>query len=340
MSKQDRQGARTPADLERRYGLTAMRKSFAEVLGVSKGTSASTNRVLTELVGLKKTVQKELSRINNTIDSLPARDELDASRLADINTALEENGGTAADTLDDVDEKIPEVHAAGVQSEYDRFWDAHQQNGNRSEYLGGFCGAGWNKKTFNPKYAIKPKEGSAGTAFMFMFFNCRATGSDMLDYANYKHLFDWSNLTNAVSMFEDAGFDNIDIDMSNVTTLTNTFRCSYFVIGQTTITIKVSDKATSFSHTFDYQKHLKNLTFVEGSVIAATISFAWSPLSKASIESVFAALSTTTSGLSITFSKEAVDKAFETSAGAADGSTSEAWTTLIGTRPNWTISLV
>lgn len=60
----------------------------------------------------------------------------------------------------------------------------------------------------------------------------------------------------------------------------------------------------------------------------------WSTkLSKASITSIIAHLSTTTSGLSVTLSKTAVETAF-------GSTTSTEWTTLIGTRSNWTISLV
>lgn len=53
-------------------------------------------------------------------------------------------------------------------------------------------------------------------------------------------------------------------------------------------------------------------------------------LNKVSIESIISVLSTTTMGLSITLSKTAVNNAF----------TTDEWNALIGTRTNWTISLV
>lgn len=49
MSKQDRQGARTPAELERRYNLGGLRNSYAELLGVSLDTRESVERVDSEL---------------------------------------------------------------------------------------------------------------------------------------------------------------------------------------------------------------------------------------------------------------------------------------------------
>ena len=62
-------------------------------------------------------------------------------------------------------------------------------------------------------------------------------------------------------------------------------------------------------------------------------------LSKASILNLSSCLSADVSEKALTLNKEAVDKAFETSSGAADGSTSTEWAELIATKPNWTISL-
>ena len=49
MSKQDRQGARTPADLERRYNLGKIDKSFAEVIGASTDARDAVDRIASEL---------------------------------------------------------------------------------------------------------------------------------------------------------------------------------------------------------------------------------------------------------------------------------------------------
>lgn len=47
-----------------------------------------------------------------------------------------------------------EVYEAGQKSEYDRFWDGYQQNGNRTDYANAFAGQGWTTDTFKPKYDI------------------------------------------------------------------------------------------------------------------------------------------------------------------------------------------
>lgn len=48
-SKQDRQGVRTPADLERKYNLGNLGKSFAEVIGVSTDAREAVDRLASEL---------------------------------------------------------------------------------------------------------------------------------------------------------------------------------------------------------------------------------------------------------------------------------------------------
>ncbi|MBQ3557863.1 MAG: hypothetical protein IJA11_08740 [Oscillospiraceae bacterium] len=83
------------------------------------------------------------------------------------------------------------------------------------------------------------------------------------------------------------------------------------------------------SKTFQNCTALKHI--VAAGTIAVSLDIHWSTeLTKASIESIMAALSTTTSGLSVTFSATAVSNAF----------TDTEWATLANTRSNWTINLV
>lgn len=49
MSKQDRQGVRTPADIERRYNLGSPEKAFAEVMGVATDARDAVDRLYSEL---------------------------------------------------------------------------------------------------------------------------------------------------------------------------------------------------------------------------------------------------------------------------------------------------
>jgi hypothetical protein len=74
-------------------------------------------------------------------------------------------------------------------------------------------------------------------------------------------------------------------------------------------------------------------------VFRGNVSFASCPLDKASIENIMGALSTSSSGFSVTFKGSAVDAAFETAQGAADGRSSPEWTALVAEHNNWTITL-
>ena len=47
-----------------------------------------------------------------------------------------------------------EVYAAGEKTEYDKFWDNFQENGNRVQYPYSFYYPFWNDKNYNPKYPI------------------------------------------------------------------------------------------------------------------------------------------------------------------------------------------
>lgn len=59
----------------------------------------------------------------------------------------------------------------GKQAEYDRFWDAYQQNGKKTDYDNCFGGTGWAEATFNPKYDIHHINGNS----YMMFRKCGIT---------------------------------------------------------------------------------------------------------------------------------------------------------------------
>ena len=99
------------------------------------------------------------------------------------------------------------------------------------------------------------------------------------------------------------------------------------------------DENTTFSNTFRDCTKLKDV-IMEGTIGQNGFDTHWSTaVSKASIKNIIECLSTTATGLTVTLSKTAVDKAFETSTNAVNGSTSNEWVALIATRNNWTISL-
>lgn len=220
----------------------------------------------------------------------------------------------------------------GRQAEYDAFWDAFQQNGTRKFYASAFGGIGWNAETFKPKYPIK-LIGVTVADRMFEYFNRISTDiniDDLFDFSELNNTVDFSKCKRLLYTFSNARIKNLYCDCSSATILQYTF-CQDNGGNIDNLTLKVTSITSSFPNAFAYAYGLKSLTFTEDSNIAASINFKWSTLlSKASIESIINALSTTTSGLTVTLSETAVNNAF----------TAEEWDALEATKTNWTISLV
>lgn len=195
-----------------------------------------------------------------------------------------------------------EGYETGKKTEWDAFWDGYQERGNRTQYAYAFYL--WPDEAYNPKYPIKLYTNNAYAMFTY-------------------------------SKIKDTRVD-IDISQSSNTT-------QIFSMNESLVTIRkliVSEKTIlGGNNLFYYCKALENVVF-EG-VIGSNVDLQWpTKLTKASITNIINTLSTTKSGLTVTLSKVAVDNAFATSAGAANGSTSEEWLNLIATKNNWTISLV
>lgn len=76
--------------------------------------------------------------------------------LAIADKIREKTGGDSTYKTSEMSSAIEEVYETGQQSEYDRFWDNYQDNGNRFKYEYAFSGAGWTSETFKPKYDISP----------------------------------------------------------------------------------------------------------------------------------------------------------------------------------------
>lgn len=234
-----------------------------------------------------------------------------------------------AEKLTSVAENQQKVYDAGKQAEYDRFWDKFQQNGNRTDYAFAFAGAGWNSETLKPKYPVTP------TYCFEMFRSCRK-----IDITNVGVDFDFSKSTSFSNFAHSSAILHFGVvDTTSATGLSYTFyNCSWLTTIDKLILKSDGSQTMGGNYTFYNCDSLKNIV-IEG-VIGSNISFRWSPLTKASIESVMAALSDTASGCSVAFSKAAVNTAFETAEGLEDGSASDAWQALVATKDNWTVSLV
>ena len=216
----------------------------------------------------------------------------------------------------------------GYRGYYDEFWDAYQDNGNRGNYEFAFSGKGWTDSAFKPKYDITLNTTYSGT---HTFHNSEITDlCSLLDKQGVT-----INTSGSKSFGQFAQNSKITkfptIDFRKASDSTN------YAFASTSLKsiekLMVSDLTIWGAQTFSNATNLENVIF-EGEIAKSGLNLQWSnKLSKASITSIINCLSTTTSGLTVTLSKTAVESAF--------GSTTSAeWTSLIGTRSNWTISLV
>ena len=224
----------------------------------------------------------------------------------------DKTGETDALTLDDMATDIPKVYEAGKKSQHDEFWDNFQDYGNRICYRYGFSGHGWNEENFKPKYKIIPVGNADG---MFCEFGRSPSSvSDMFDYRLVKDKIDLSQVKSGVGIFANSIFNYIDVDLSNATSLWGCFRNDWRRIYTTHIKLKVSERCTEFSAIFGYQYDLTDLIFVEGSVIARSISVSSPNLTHESLMSIINALkdySGTTSTYTLTLHADAKAKLTE-----------------------------
>lgn len=235
---------------------------------------------------------------------------------------------TTAERLVKVAENQTKVFEAGKQAEYDRFWDAYQQYGTRTDYRYAFyAGDGsyspWNNESFKPKYDITPTIASS------MFIKCQITNLKAI-LENLGRVIDFSKATNVSSLFNSSvTVTHLPVmDFSSATDAQLAF--AYASKLHTIDELIVGEKITTITSVFDGCIVLENVV-IKGTIKINGFDFKdCKKLSKASIESIINALSTTTSGLTVTLSKTAKEKAF----------TTDEWNALIATKSNWTISLV
>lgn len=216
----------------------------------------------------------------------------------------------------------------GMNEEYNRFWNGVFSGGN---WQSKFVGSTWNDKTFRPNQDIKPT-GSANNLFDL----CEIT--DMCKILNdCGVVLDTSGITvRSDNMFNYAIYlttvPYLDLRNANYSSgiLRNLFSNCYELKSIEGIHLAEDGSQVLGLYAFNQCKKLEEVRFY-GTIGSNGIDFQHSTkLSRASIESIINALSSTTSGLTVTFSKTAVNNAFTTAE----------WNALAATKSNWTISLV
>lgn len=178
------------------------------------------------------------------------------------------------------------VYEKGRQDEWSDFWDAVQDNGNKTNYSHAFYSGTysghktWNSETFKPKYDMRVTNSSR------MFLG--VTGFNLAErLIEQGVILDTSKSTDISFMFQNANLGTIpSIDGSSAKG-SNAYSGVFAYMGDTH-TIQefiVADNDIPFTNTFVGSGKLQNITF--GGVIAQDISFADSPLlSDASLENI------------------------------------------------------
>lgn len=234
-------------------------------------------------------------------------------------TGVEVPEGTKARELAN---KVSEVYQAGKQAEYDEFWEEALKSGTNS-WVGKFAGTCWTDKTFKPNKDLLPYGNSTN-----LFNNCLITNLTQILKDNNVMLN-----TSAITVFSSAfAYSKITaipyLDLSVVTTINNCFNYSTQLVNIEGLKLNESCRVSS---AFDSCTSLEKVIF-EGTIGQNGFDIHWSTkLSAASLESIINALSTTTTGLTITLPSTA-EANYDAVKGAG------AWTALTATRSNWTIA--
>lgn len=210
-----------------------------------------------------------------------------------------------AEKIITVSENIPKVYEAGKFAQQNDFWNKYISSCEQ-KFAYAFAGSCWNDETY-----------SSISNF-----------TKSLSVISCAYMFNSSRVTNTL----------IAID---VTDCTGSTACYYMFNGSAVATISklILSEKTTLTNMFSGASRIINVNF-DGTV-GKNIDMHWSSsLSKKSIKSLFSVLSDTASEQTVTLSQKAVNIAFETSSGIADGSTGTEWLELIETKSNWTVSLV
>ena len=228
---------------------------------------------------------------------------------------------------------VSEGYDSGAKHEFDKFWDGFQDYGTRTDYAWAF--RRWNADYIRPKYKVKNLSLKSDSLFQHSrvkkieaaYFDL--SGIDTLTGMQYGPTYAMFNACIQLEEIEDINIPAVDYYATwyNCTALKKiaVIRCA---------------SGKKFTSAFVGCSALEDVTFI-GTLDTNGLVLSDSPkLSKASIESVINVLSSTASGKTVTLSKAAVNKAFETSTDANDGSTSAEWASLIGTKSNFTISVI
>jgi hypothetical protein len=221
-----------------------------------------------------------------------------------------------------------DVYEAGKKAEYDKMWDVIQPEGTIS-YANKFMGTNFNFDNFYPKRDIRPEGNAAQMFYAWEYGNCKGDLKARIEECGI--VLDTSKATNLQRAFTYSRITVIPvIDFTGLTTsCSDVFSNSWGNLK--TIEKIIVNETVTYTNWFTNDTGLTNV-IVEGTIGQNGFDIHWSTkLSADSLKSIINALSTTTTGLTITLPTTA-----QSNYEAVYGSGS--WATLVATRSNWTIA--
>lgn len=154
-------------------------------------------------------------------------------------------------------EGYDEGHADGKSAEYNAFWDAYQENGNRTAYYYAFSSQGWNDTTFVPKYDIKPINSER------TFYDCEVTNlAEQLEKCGV--MLDTSNASTVSYIFASSRTSRIPpVSMVSATITTAAFGWTSYLITIDKIILKEDGTTPIANNWFNGTTKLENI-IIEG----------------------------------------------------------------------------
>ena len=193
-------------------------------------------------------------------------------------------------------------YEAGVQAATEKFWDIVQNNGERTTYEQAF--SYWNCEYIRPKYKVVPNNQSKNMNIFFGNPSLKKVEKQYFDLS--QGLYDWNNNMNYRTFYNCPNLEVIEDIGMLAGKYNGTF--AYCKKLHTIEILRVEERSTFTS--FIQCNALKNIT-IEGTIANNGFDIHWSTLlTKQSLTSIKDALSTTTSGLTITLPKEAINREF------------------------------
>ena len=235
---------------------------------------------------------------------------------------------TVAEKLQNIAENVPRIYDAGKKAEYDAFWDSFQEGGAVKDYSSTF-GAGWTALTFRPKHDVI-------TSNAYMMFRGSKMNIDLEAHLQSLGVsLDLSQAINTQYIFNTSEFTRVGkVDLSSSSgsyPLDSVFTGCRKLVTIDEIVLKTGSKGEINETCFKDCIALESLSLT--GMITTLIDLQWSTkLSRTSIMSVLNAaheggdyFNDESKYPTVRLSLAAVNKAYETSEGANDGSSSKTW---------------